>query len=295
MPLDHPAARTRRRDDIVKLFERRDHLLGNIRRVPIRARIPRRLPAARLHIRHHDLAPRGRDSADEVEDRRQRDLPIRADGEATSPVVGQEGLGEPPGPHLHAAVRDEMEGKRRASDVAQALGEASGIAISVEPVEKDVHSDEALHRARRGSRSHVDPAGPVVLGGEMAVPGGFYLLFFGVGALLVGLIGLAGIDLAGWAQWLLFSIFSLISLALIRPRILGRFRQAGPGIDDTLVGEIATATEPIAAGALGRGELRGSTFAVRNADAEAIGLGERCRVVRVDGLTLEVRKEAARA
>jgi hypothetical protein len=137
--------------------------------------------------------------------------------------------------------------------------------------------------------------GMLLLGGEMAVPGGFYLLFFGVGALLVGLIGLVGIDLAGWFQWLLFSVLSLISLALIRPRILGRLRQAGPGIDDTLVGEIAVASEPIAAGGLGRGELRGSTFAVRNADAEGLALGERCRVVRVEGLTLEVRKEAARS
>ena len=137
--------------------------------------------------------------------------------------------------------------------------------------------------------------GMVLLGGETALAGGFYLLFFGLGALLVGLVGLAGIALPGWGQWLLFSALSLGSLALIRPRVLGRFRQAGPGIEDTFVGEIAVAGERMAPGATGRGEMRGSSFSLRNADAQDICAGERCRVLRVDGLMLEVRKESARS
>jgi membrane protein implicated in regulation of membrane protease activity len=135
--------------------------------------------------------------------------------------------------------------------------------------------------------------GMLLLGGEMALAGGFYLLFFGLGALLVGLIGLLGIELAVWAQWLLFSGFSLAALALIRPRILGRLRQAGPGIEDTLVGEIAVASEVIAPGALGNGQLRGSSFSLRNVDSDPLAAGERCRVARLDGLSLEVRRERA--
>ena len=137
--------------------------------------------------------------------------------------------------------------------------------------------------------------GMLLLGGEMALPGGFYLLFFGVGALLVGLVGLGGLALPGWGQWLLFSLLSLGALALIRPRILGRLHQAGPGIEDTLVGEIATPSDVIAPGGIGRGELRGSVFSLRNVGAEPLAAGERCRVARVDGLTLEVRKERAPA
>ena len=136
--------------------------------------------------------------------------------------------------------------------------------------------------------------GMLLLAGEMALAGGFYLLFFGLGALLVGLSGLAGLSLPGWGQWLLFSVLSLGALALIRPRIVGRLRQAGPGIEDTLVGELAVAGESLAPGAVGVGELRGSRFSLRNADAETLVPGERCRVARVDGLTLEVRKESAR-
>lgn len=135
--------------------------------------------------------------------------------------------------------------------------------------------------------------GMLLLAGEMALPSGFYLLFFGIGALLVGGVGLLGLESAAWVQWLLFSVLSLAALALIRPRIVGRLRLAGPGIEDTLAGEIAVATEAIAPGAVGRGELRGSVFTVRNAGGSLLAAGERCRVVRVDGLTLEVRREDA--
>ena len=136
--------------------------------------------------------------------------------------------------------------------------------------------------------------GMALLGGEMAMPGGFYLLFFGVGALLVGFAVLFAPGLAGWVEWLLFSVLSIGLLAFLRPKIVGRLRQAGPGIEDTLVGEVAVAAEPIAPGAIGRGELRGSAFSLRNAGPDPLAPGERCRVSRVDGLTLEVQRESAR-
>ena len=48
--------------------------------------------------------------------------------------------------------------------------------------------------------------GLALLGAEMTTPGGFYILFFGLSALVVGT--LAGLDLveADWLQWLLFSV-----------------------------------------------------------------------------------------
>lgn len=132
--------------------------------------------------------------------------------------------------------------------------------------------------------------GFVLLGGEMATPGGFYLLFFGVGALAVGLVGLLGVTMPVWGQWLLFSGLSVALLAWVRPRIVGRLHQAGPGLDDSLVGEwvrVETRTEP---GELGRGELRGSPFTITNAGAVALVPGDRCLVLRVEGLTLHVKK-----
>ena len=135
--------------------------------------------------------------------------------------------------------------------------------------------------------------GLLLLGGEMALPGGFFLLFFGAGALLVGAVLVAGAGLPSWGQWLLFSVFSLAALVLVRPRIVGRLRHGEPGIEDTLVGEIAVASEAIGPGAVGRGELRGSVFTLRNAGAAALAAGARCRVTGVEGLTLDVVPERA--
>ncbi|HMX93167.1 MAG TPA: hypothetical protein PLY42_17495, partial [Nitrospira sp.] len=59
--------------------------------------------------------------------------------------------------------------------------------------------------------------GILLLAGEMITPGGFYMLFFGIGALLVG--ALVGLDViqSAWMSWLLFSGLSVGSLLLLRP------------------------------------------------------------------------------
>ena len=59
---------------------------------------------------------------------------------------------------------------------------------------------------------------------------------------------------------------------------------------DNLEQEIAVATEVIAVGATGQAELRGSTWQARNIDTVDLKAGDRCRVDRVDGLVLSIRK-----
>jgi len=59
------------------------------------------------------------------------------------------------------------------------------------------------------------------------------------------------------------------------------------------VGDTAFALEDIAAGAVGRVELRGTTWTARNSTAEGIPKGRRCTVIRTDRLTLFVRPEEA--
>ena len=53
---------------------------------------------------------------------------------------------------------------------------------------------------------------------ELATPGGFFVVFFGVGAVVVAL--LAALDIAGpaWLQCALFGVVSLASLLLFRSR-----------------------------------------------------------------------------
>jgi inner membrane protein len=137
----------------------------------------------------------------------------------------------------------------------------------------------------------------LVLGAlELVSPGGFYILFFGVGAFATGLLALAGLGGPGWLQWLLFTAISIASLVLFRNPLMRRFQGSTAASDavDTLVGEVAFALDDIAPGAYGRAELRGTAWSARNDDSRQVVRGERCIVNRVDGLTLFVRAEGAR-
>jgi hypothetical protein len=129
---------------------------------------------------------------------------------------------------------------------------------------------------------------------ELATPGGFFVMFFGVAALIVG--ALAGLGIGGpmWVQLLMFSVISVVSLLLFRTRLL-KSMQVDPQAPevDSLVGEIGLLEGAIAPGQIGKIEVRGSAWTARNATLSEIPRGMRCRVVRVKGLLLEVEPEGA--
>jgi membrane protein implicated in regulation of membrane protease activity len=134
--------------------------------------------------------------------------------------------------------------------------------------------------------------GTVLLGAELfVIPTDFFLVFLGVAAFAVGGIGFVGVELPPWAQWATFAVLAVFSLVFFRGWLRARWPKA-TRVDDTLVGEIAVAREPLAAGASGQIELRGSTWSARNASDVALAPGDRARVERVEGLTLHVRREA---
>lgn len=120
---------------------------------------------------------------------------------------------------------------------------------------------------------------------ELASSGGFYLIFFGVSAMFIGLM--AAIGLAGplWLQWLVFTLLSVILLLGFRRPIL-RLLNADTGPVDSLVGQVAVPVEAIPPGVVGRAELRGATWSARNLHSAELARGQRCRVERVDGLML---------
>ena len=64
--------------------------------------------------------------------------------------------------------------------------------------------------------------GFVLLGLEALTPGGFFVLFFGLAAVLIGLLGALGLSGPAWVQWLLFSLLSVGSLVLFRRRLVER-------------------------------------------------------------------------
>jgi membrane protein implicated in regulation of membrane protease activity len=134
--------------------------------------------------------------------------------------------------------------------------------------------------------------GLVLLAVELATPGGFFFIFFAVSALVVGLLDVIGLIEVDWLQWALFSVVSIVCLAVFRKPLLERMRASErTEAVDSLVGEVAVATTAIPAGQHGRAELRGSMWSARNVDDGMLSAGERCRVVAVRGLEIDIRPE----
>jgi membrane protein implicated in regulation of membrane protease activity len=126
---------------------------------------------------------------------------------------------------------------------------------------------------------------------ELATPGGFFIMFFGLGALTVGLLSRAGLVGTDWVQWLLFSVISLGYLVLFRRKLQRSFELPPPPAVDSLIGVLAVPKDDIEPGAVGRVEVRGSTWSARNVAPASVATGQRCTVVSVDGLLLAVRPE----
>jgi len=129
-------------------------------------------------------------------------------------------------------------------------------------------------------------AGFVLLAVEMATPGGFVSLFFGVGAVLVALLVAMGMGGPAWLQWVLFPLFSVALLAVLRGYLRDRL-QGGPDKKvDSLIGETAVLLADLAPGSVGKVELRGTTWNAQTTNWEVLKAGQRCVVDRVEGLTL---------
>jgi len=129
---------------------------------------------------------------------------------------------------------------------------------------------------------------------ELATPGGFFILFFGIGALLVSVLAMLGIAGPLWLQWALFGVLSVLTLFFFRDPLLRRMRAAErTGLVDSLTADIAVTKEDILPGAVGRAELRGTSWSALNVGLAALHRGQRCAVRKVDGLTLHVSAEGA--
>lgn len=133
--------------------------------------------------------------------------------------------------------------------------------------------------------------------GELLVPA-FFLIWFGLGALLVGLVLLLAPGTAFSAQILLWTAASVAMTVLWFRVLRDDKRKTRSGQADEVVGEIGVlvrAVEPLGAASL-PGEVRfqkpilGSDRWPCLAD-DAIAAGERVRVLAVDGQLLKVGKD----
>lgn len=131
-------------------------------------------------------------------------------------------------------------------------------------------------------------AGFLLLAVEMASTT-MHIGVFAVGAFVVGILVGFGVDMPLWGQLVLFASISLFGFFFLRPTIVRKLRLHETKKVDQIPGESAVALEDIAPAALGRAELRGSTWSATNIGSTPLARGQRCVVDRVDGLTLHVR------
>lgn len=132
--------------------------------------------------------------------------------------------------------------------------------------------------------------GLVLLLIELATPSGFFVMFFGLGALTVGVLERLGAFQAAWFQWLVFTLTSVVYLLLFRGPLQKKFDTPSANVD-TLVNELAIPRERIPPGAVGRVDLRGALWNARNESSAIVETGQRCKVTRVDGLMVFIQPE----
>lgn len=134
--------------------------------------------------------------------------------------------------------------------------------------------------------------GVALLALELLTPGALFLIFFGIGAIVVGLLSAIGLGGPLWAQVALFAAVSLAALLSLRRLLLVRLQPSRLERNvDRLVGETALALDDLPIDGVGKAELRGSAWNARNVGENPLTRGQRCVVVRVDGLTLWVASE----
>lgn len=135
--------------------------------------------------------------------------------------------------------------------------------------------------------------GVLLLGAEILVQTDFWLVFIGLAAIAVGLVASIAPGISDTAQWALFGLLAAVSALWFRRLVRRRFpsHPSDSRLDAPLEGAAGHALEPLAPGAIGRVELRGSIWTARNLDDAPIGAGARVRVERVEGLMLHVRRE----
>jgi len=131
--------------------------------------------------------------------------------------------------------------------------------------------------------------GFLMLATEIFTPG-FFLLFFGIGAVFMGFFQLLIPGVALWIELLIFLGVSTLWLALFRRRLIAYIEKKNPPkVVDSIQGEMAVALEEIGPAQIGKAELRGSTWNALNLGEAVVVKNQRCLVEKMDGLTLHIR------
>lgn len=126
---------------------------------------------------------------------------------------------------------------------------------------------------------------------EAATPG-FFLMFFGFGALVVSALLLV-VPLGDNWQWALFLVTSVSSLLVFRKKIkvifTGRMAKNDniddPVISEQYIGREVTILKDVSKEQPGLAELNGTNWEART-EGPSLAAGKRARVLRLEGLSL---------
>ena len=131
---------------------------------------------------------------------------------------------------------------------------------------------------------------------EMAASGGFYVIFFGIAALAIGGLHLLGFAGPTWIQFLLFSMLSIASLAFFRSPLMKWLQLDKPGRRRRFARRVRSPCRSRTSSRRGR-PRRAARHGLVGPERDAIAIirGQRCKVVRVDGLMIFLEPEGVRA
>ncbi len=135
--------------------------------------------------------------------------------------------------------------------------------------------------------------GLVLLVAEVTTPGGFFAVFFGAGAILVGVAKALGWPGPAWAEWLVFTraLRRLARSSSAAPHAPLQPRRAGRAVDRLEGERPRSCTRRWLPAGWARPRCAARRWSARTAGAVALAPGQRCRVEQVEGLTLWLRAE----
>jgi membrane protein implicated in regulation of membrane protease activity len=124
---------------------------------------------------------------------------------------------------------------------------------------------------------------------ELLTPTGFFLLILGGSAIVVGLLAAVGVCTTWIPQAGFFCVIAVVSWLTLGQKLRRRLALKPPQ-QGQIVGSIVRVTQRIAPGETGAGELWGTSWRIRNADAAELLEGSEVVVVGSEGITLHVKQ-----
>jgi membrane protein implicated in regulation of membrane protease activity len=120
---------------------------------------------------------------------------------------------------------------------------------------------------------------------ELLTPGGFYLLFIGIAAIITGII--SPFICTTWIDITLFALILTFCIAILRKPLVASVKKSTPKSDITeFIGETATTITDIPAGKEGKIELRGTIWNGKNESTIDLSKNAQCTITARDGLLL---------